>query len=344
VSQFVSEIDAFVQKDVTAPTFIVAHSHGGNVAVQALRAAPQIEQHVAGLITVATPFLVAHKRRGGWPYFFALIGGIVLAASSYFALVPAKLNISSSQSLWLAGVLVVLSMWMSFWQSKRVLRALLPDRQENPINRKLLVIRTSGDEAGASLGAAYMVAYSARVCARMVTAVVAYPARWLQDLLYWKADSQMSVRKELLLVFGGAVSCWIAASWHPQLEFAALAFWGCVGVAAALIVPIAVMWLLRLVWALVRICANGIFETAIAGMLIPFGPETFIAAPFVLVSAEAVPTTGEDLRDPVPVLQLPLKESALQHSFDRHQHELARIIVQFVGARSHLSKTPARAA
>jgi hypothetical protein len=41
--------------------FLVAHSHGGNIALYALRD-PKVRERITGVATLATPFLIARKR------------------------------------------------------------------------------------------------------------------------------------------------------------------------------------------------------------------------------------------------------------------------------------------
>lgn len=45
--------------------FVVAHSHGGNVALRTIRRSPLLKSEVSGLVTLATPFLAFSERKYG---------------------------------------------------------------------------------------------------------------------------------------------------------------------------------------------------------------------------------------------------------------------------------------
>jgi pimeloyl-ACP methyl ester carboxylesterase len=276
------EIASFNAQPSVVATFVVAHSHGGNVALQAIASEPALREQVTGLVAVATPFLASHQREWVMAIPMSLVNGSVFAGlavvlSQGFFEWP---HWGTPASYALLAVTTVLSMVASCWQSRRILRAIPPSDVVSQLSKSLLVIRTSGDEAGASLGASYILGYAARIVSRFITACVEVPTRWI-----------------------------VAA------------------------------WCSRVATETVRVVVHGVVETAISGALLPFGPETYIAAPYVIVSAEAIPPTGESPHDAVPVLQLPLKESPLQHSFDRHREELARIISLFVESKlQHASK------
>jgi hypothetical protein len=58
-----SELRQSVSKNQGCPHFIIAHSHGGNAALYALRNAPaEVRSNVHGLITMATPFIQSSPR------------------------------------------------------------------------------------------------------------------------------------------------------------------------------------------------------------------------------------------------------------------------------------------
>jgi alpha-beta hydrolase superfamily lysophospholipase len=63
--------------------FIVAHSHGGNVALYALRD-PEVERLVDGVVCMATPFIVARRRDLGSKGAANILAVLVFAALAFW--------------------------------------------------------------------------------------------------------------------------------------------------------------------------------------------------------------------------------------------------------------------
>jgi hypothetical protein len=156
----------------SAKHYVIAHSHGGNVALYAFRDASLLEE-MSGLVCLSTPFLYAHRRSLG-PF-----AGMTL---SMFAVSVAVAAIMCTESLiasrwpawgWSSYPLSSWSysaVWAAYWLPYFVLLHYLDraikswrgwcekrlSKFEVPLvpARKLLVLRMSADEASSTLAAA----------------------------------------------------------------------------------------------------------------------------------------------------------------------------------------------
>ena len=66
----------WIQGNPEAMHFVVAHSHGGNVALHALLRSTPIRDRLDGLICIATPFLHFEKRDVGWLILPTILGSV----------------------------------------------------------------------------------------------------------------------------------------------------------------------------------------------------------------------------------------------------------------------------
>lgn len=160
-----------------ADHFVIAHSHGGNVALSALADASRA-QSVAGVLTLATPFLSARVVEGDelldpFTALFASLfaGWCVVFAGAYqghgWSWFPWGLGLA-------AVVLAVLflGMWLSSKMQAfaRVLAARMPQTALG--QDKLAVIRVEGDEAIATLAGARFAGAAVGLLWRILTARV----------------------------------------------------------------------------------------------------------------------------------------------------------------------------
>jgi hypothetical protein len=178
-----SDLEASIAHYPNAKQFVIAHSHGGNVALYALRD-QRLQAWIDGLVTFATPFLSCRPRDLGTR--FALLGVILpgFAMTIVFPFCAGVLVFAGfliQQLLPRAGfvfgvvfvleLVVLLALIAEIWQwmrrvcedvlfpraeerQQRVLERLsVPDALETPI----LCLRFQGDEAGSWLGALHWV-------------------------------------------------------------------------------------------------------------------------------------------------------------------------------------------
>jgi hypothetical protein len=136
--------------------FIIAHSHGGNVAMYALKN-QNLSQNVCGLICLATPFLYPRKRQLPvmllWPtvvlLFYGLFGGDTvsgplrqLGIAWMFWIIVGLVGLFTSTVLWVTAVRI----WAGMTNNTGI------DAQINKfsftgVTTPILLVRSCGDEA-----------------------------------------------------------------------------------------------------------------------------------------------------------------------------------------------------
>ncbi|MFA6243033.1 MAG: hypothetical protein WC655_19000 [Candidatus Hydrogenedentales bacterium] len=177
-----------------AKHYIIAHSHGGNVAMYAMND-PGVASLVSGVVCMSTPFIFATRRLLGAKNdagLSARLASVIpaLALSAFqIALVAAFVYLSTiwdfeiSKS-WMTAIYVlvllasmtagvVLVEWLSAFTDR------LCNSMEQPVldSEKLLIIRSPGDEAGAALGGVQFVVW---LTARLYHPI-ARLSRWVHE-------------------------------------------------------------------------------------------------------------------------------------------------------------------
>ncbi len=251
-----------------AEHFIIAHSHGGNVAMYALQD-DTLEARISGLVRSSTPFLHVYSRkasRGGgetlrlgmlnaWPFFL-------------IALLIASGQVTNSAAPLVIGLLAILGCLLFIrWEAwcKRLAEQLqFPSMKHT----RLLLLRATGDEASAALGGAGCFSWLSSFPIRLVNAISARPLRLI-------AQHATTIRTCVGVLSALRIHQWlgppIAPVWFTYLT-APLAIY--VGLLFASLLPTLLAPILLFLLGL---------------MLLPFGWEVAIAAPFVEIFAEATP-------------------------------------------------------
>lgn len=189
-------LSARVAAEPEAEHYVIAHSHGGNVALLALRD-PALASRVSGVVCLSTPFLVTRWRDLGPSGLLQLyaFAGIVFAGVGLSTLhrildlaVPGfTVTLFTKGGAELGGVLILflvpifaaLGIWVvRRWQaaSERVYASMRLDPPPVPV----LIIRTPADEASALLGGMYFSAWLTRrvwVFASALVERIAEPVR-----------------------------------------------------------------------------------------------------------------------------------------------------------------------
>ena len=141
-----------------AKHYLICHSHGGNVAMYALNDGG-FGDKIAGVVSLATPFLIARKRDLGGKtsehlgvlfLVLAILGYAVLDTLSFWSSWPALAGAGARFS---AGIVFVFALMLLAYASNETATR-LRSAMAHPENLKdrLLIIRSSGDEASAALG------------------------------------------------------------------------------------------------------------------------------------------------------------------------------------------------
>lgn len=235
---------------------LVTHSHGGNVALQALQQ-PSAQDSVLGVVCMATPFLQPLPRDPRGFLFLRLIGIVGLEGVCWFlrlfALSATVLGVIGLAQKLLGGVMEELSwcvilglllggppVWLlSRWvdallglrgereaaeAARKVQRAAL-GRHQTPLDKPCLCIHAAGDEAGAWLqvwAAVTMLPYALlnRVLASLgvlLIAVIAYPR------VAWPLEGREASDVLIRIGLSAALSLVIACIVYFALAFGATA-------------------------------------------------------------------------------------------------------------------------
>jgi pimeloyl-ACP methyl ester carboxylesterase len=316
VERLISHLADLQKRWPQARHFVVGHSHGGNIAFQAMRD-EAVEARIAGVVCLSTPFLWASPRDLGpvgrialW--WFPVVIALVCLVPAVELLPLALQDAAGAIALIIAvGLGLVFSPWATKF-AKVVAGALqYPDVQP----RKVLIVRSFGDEASAALGAAHMIS-------------------WIAELL-WSSTSRF------LGALISTVETWRAAlakRWRLLVP-------ACVVLAGLAIVSLATAergsWLARGGYVaeffgalLIAVLAAPSFLVIVA-LGIVTGPELLVAALLFRVTPESTPPGGGWTVWQVPKDPWNTPHGAvLMHSTTYDDEESLAIVSQWMLGRS----------
>lgn len=267
-----------VDSHPTAKHFVIAHSHGGMVALCAI-ADTRLQKAIHGVVCLSTPFIHARARNlGGFgPAGLALMVPFTFLVPAFFLL----LTYSTSEPFgwgalgrfwasWLlfgalaGGLLVLFARCFGLWQkvSERVLDMYhLPDI----LDTQLLIVRVAGDEASGVLTTSQFVLWlTHNVWGRIrwvADTVTGFAFRVAKAICFWRNGIPMAL-SFVLGVVGCFMLAWIVIynSANPVL-----------GAGAFLVLPfgllVAPMFYLALIAAVVR----GLAGILLIGILVCSG-------------------------------------------------------------------------
>ena len=146
-------LEAIDRDEPDSHQFVVAHSHGGNVALIA-SASAQLSKPIEGLVCLSTPFLQSWPRDIGLARILTAAAGIVLLLANvlYFLL---RDHVAGS-TLWVClFAFFAPTIYFSQKTAARFVRDdkprwVLPEMEPD----RVFIVRAAGDEASAALGAA----------------------------------------------------------------------------------------------------------------------------------------------------------------------------------------------
>lgn len=277
--------------------FLIAHSHGGNIALYALRD-PTVRERIIGIATLATPFLIARKRDLGTQ-------GLVLFCVGFLGWG------------WLAGELIRRFIWpeadwlpaivgTSLFMLMTVLVAWLAHRAGKvakdlqlavPAQGRLWIARISGDEATAGLQTAQFAGTIVAQIQLFFVRAYAWAERtgassWRRS--YWRVAGGLVVA-----LLSWAVGKLLGADDRPPVLWGVLVaigigvliiLWGLASQVPRVVVPFAAGLVAPLAFAL-------------AILQIPaFGPTLAVYSFLLEMSAEATPPGTSTVSQYEPVL------------------------------------------
>ena len=271
--------------------FIVGHSHGGNIAFQAMRD-ETVAEHIAGVVCLSTPFLWASPRNLGpvgrialW--WFPVVIALVCLVPAVELLPLALQDAAGAIALVIAlGAGFVFSPWATKF-AKIVAGALqYPDVQP----RKVLIVRSFGDEASAALGAAHMISWIAEMLwsrtSRLLGSVLSTIETWRSAL----ARRWRLLVPACVVLIGLAIVALTKAERGSWLEL--------IGVLAAATFAVLIAVLARGGYVaeffgalLIAVLASPSFLVILA-LGIATGPELLVAALLFRVTPESTPPGG----------------------------------------------------
>jgi hypothetical protein len=163
----------------TEPHFLVAHSHGGNIGLYALRS-PDVRLLVRGIVTMSTPFIVCRPRDLG----SAPLRAMAVLCSLFYILAMCSLLHSEQWGLFallsvgtpIALVLIVAIIeiilrrctdGLSLAEAVRALRESFSLAKVS--EQELLIVRSAGDEASGVLAIAHLSSWCMAVVSRIVS-------------------------------------------------------------------------------------------------------------------------------------------------------------------------------
>jgi hypothetical protein len=268
---------------------------------------------------MATPFLVASSRDRHTRWLLA-VGEAVLAFCAFDIvlglLIGPTLAVSQSDTTWLrnscAASLACVTSWLSYKMGRVAAANLVPGQGiEGMLAKKLLVIRAAGDEASAALGAAYILRWALVRAASAFAQLLTAPARFVYEFAVLLRFGPISVGALAILL---VILCFLAELFWPKfVHLDDYAILGKVIIAWFVIVNIVGLTAVAFRES-VSTVVHGIVSVLVGAIALPFGYDLFLATPYLIVAAEAVPP-ARDVQDTPQVMQLKLQSSKdLQHS------------------------------
>lgn len=285
--------------------YVIAHSHGGNIALYALRDA-DLASRITGVVCLATPFLHVSLRDLGALSGWAAAALPIAITYSLIRLLndhcePCRAYDFVGLVLGLAA-LAISGFATRFWRTRtdRIVRALAFPALDSS---RLLIVRSAGDEASAALGAAHLFSWLVGACWVRPTARLARLAQWITQRIARAAAASIYVRFRRCIIGVALIVC--SEVLQPNHDTIAMVIglpgMCIVGISAVALLIIAIS---RLTIALLRdssapmyrvskAAGIGVFlvplAIALGIALWPFGPEMMFVAMLLEISAETTP-------------------------------------------------------
>lgn len=302
-----------VRKYPSAGHFVIAHSHGGTVVLNALR--PRLVERLSGVVLLATPVIVTRDRRLDrmsrrlLPFL-----GVSPLLVSWFVIGSTPLTILS-----LSWAVAMLASFLRWPEIQRWLDHVLPDVDFEPIPRsKIIFVRAMADEAFSAIVAAHMISW---IITKAVTLPIRFYGFGAEELARWK-----SAIAEHGLIIGGIIAGWFLL-WFGiiqlikwELAVTSDRLYELATIAIAVPLGLAIFWFairlltLAFVYILLPLALLPLFGiAALTGLAI--GPEMMIAAIAKEMTVEPCPPgTWRVAVIPDPHSGSDGEENALQHS------------------------------
>ena len=157
-----THIDAVARRFPAANHYVIAHSHGGNVALYALRQRSSVR--ISGLACLSTPFLHVRNRNLGQVSISSISAGMFISALIVVQTLLERQFAWTEDGALLAGLSTAAVLTALFHVGSQRLAGptLAACSLPTSIDTDLLLIRTTGDEASSALAAAHFASWLAK--------------------------------------------------------------------------------------------------------------------------------------------------------------------------------------
>jgi hypothetical protein len=279
--------------------FLVAHSHGGNIALYALRD-PTARGRVTGVATLSTPFLIARRRdlgtRGLVLFCIGFLGWGWLAGELVRRLIwPSAEWIPAILGTGLFMLLTGLVMWL--WRQAGTVEKDLKLADDLPQGR-LWIARIPGDEATSGLQAAQFAGIIVAQIHLSFVRAIAWAERtggsssWIS---FWRVAGGLAVAVFIWVLgtFLGVDERSAPVLWSFIIAIgigALIILWGLLPQAPRVVVPYAIGLVAPLAFALSTL------------LVLPFGPTLAVYSFLLEITAEATPLGTWTVHQHPPVL------------------------------------------
>lgn len=333
------------------PIFIIAHSHGGNVAVKALCDDDELCKAVTGVCCVSTPFLLHYNDKFGASRDAnkarrrqkidrnAKVLGLMMPLIFALGIVSLRHSVPMFAFVSLMIVLCGIFYFYARWCNENIIRTTLHDREvSEALFEKVLPIRSAGDEASAALGAAYIAKFALTLPVRIVNV-------WLDVNYYFWADTEREMKevaakcllisKKLSVVAGIYFAVFCVISW--PIDDVRTIGWAALPLGVVIAFAIFSKTLLSVFGVAItvisffvttlRFCITAIIYSLTGILLFPFAPELIFSTSVIGLTAEAsLPHRKSAIGN---IAQLAGDRRTLNHSAYDHK-AIAGVIVNWM--------------
>jgi hypothetical protein len=314
--------------------FVIAHSHGGNIAMYALRDA-ELQRRLEGLVCLSTPFLHVRPRSVSRIAAFALVGAALLLPLILREAVVERCCPSAPVVVELASVAIALAIGIALIIRLPATAARLTQRlalgKVDP--SRCLLIRVAGDEASAALGVLQIMSWITTMIwvkpAQLLHAGFEAASGWSAQLTHYTRLIVLIVVLSAACLTGSATLADVAPDWLVS-SLLGVGLTGAAATAIFALVRAAPGHLLVLGFYLLGILFAPL-PILLAVALLPFGPGLAPFATLLDVSAEPTPPGSWQVHQ-LPT-QPPHEPISLMHSASYQLPEAIHLIVSWLRHR-----------
>jgi pimeloyl-ACP methyl ester carboxylesterase len=313
-----------------ARLFIIAHSHGGNVALKALTS--EIIQSVGGVVCLATPVLTARKRQ--YPGTTGMMFNWMGVVPSLLVTIPLEEVIGKDYAAFLFFALCGVVCAAIKLARSRISKLDFTEHYDCIQSDKVLFMRAPGDEASLAIGTAH-------VLSLLVEKVAVAPVQAAERMFMLLEDFRIRLLSHKVRTFSALAALFALFVLGEATEEGADVF-----ISRVIVLPIIVafgallLWGPFLVYLVICFYASLLFlpmvlVTGLAALAV--GPELAMGAVMTYMTAEVCPpgrwTVIQIPADQSESYGLPRGEPTLQHSIIYESEHALRLMRGWLSER-----------